>query len=1313
MNTEQRSTQSCSGTLFNKTVFIVCYLVWLNTSLSSQTPVYSGLAFSSPPHVTTFPFPKGNLPADKEWALFLAHGILTTYLPVIQQIQYLDPFEILTINWIEIEPYQLAIQSETASREIYSHIGIDYYIWGKIAWNGKDFVTTLWLFKGAELVNELNVTTPPENLAQKVTELVPVLLSKIGISVTIDEHEIARAFIGTNYPNLLNLGNSIKYFYQTQTVDRNRAAESRRLGTQCIEKITASDPNYSWGWSLSGLYKSYSDLGSANQDMLKSVRKNPKNMDAIQSLAYIAKTTGVSEYHQYQKQSVDINPSLLNNVYNYLFYFYEQSQYSAGIAEADRLIAFYQNQPNTAGLALADAFKGIYLIQQGVKTEIADCYQAALNIKPADYDLNLVSALNSFAAALEKTSDRKKQAVLYAKAYEIGQRVFPAPHPVMMDLLYDYAKFLINDQQIEQAQKVCNESLQLAGKLYGEESPETARCLTVLGTIEQFRSNYAKAVEYGQRSVKIFEESDQTKSDNYVVALRILGDALNFSGQFDQALANYQKARTIARDLGKTADEAVCLKSIGMLYYQMKDINKAESAFNEGLALVQYQPGQVELINSFNNNLAVIATDKGNPAKALEMYILSLANLEKFYGIQHPVLLATLLNISTGYMEQKNYIKAEPILIRALKICEANPVATTLDYPEILNNLGYLNSHLNRNTEAEMYYKKAIELKEKRYGSDAPAASAIYGSLASFYLKTNRYAAAEKYQGKAISACEKQFASLSAATDEQQKLRLAYETREALDLYFVYAARLMPDDAQIRTRAYNFWLYRKGLLLETQRSFTEYLSGSENQTTRQLFDALNAITSRLGNLYINGPVDNSADYQSAIADAEKKKENLEVKLSAQSARFSQQMLESRSGFIEISRALPTDAALVDLARIRFSVYKKDGSSEIWTWYYAFVIKNGLSAPELIELGDVARIDKVVSDLKRQITENRNAEDITLKAKAAYQQIFMPVIKSLTNVKVVYLTTDGLLSTIPFEIFIDDNGKFLIEKYNFNYLTSARDLVYSGSDVQSGKSVVFGNPDFDWQDPVMKTRTGGVRSLFDGIYFAPLASTASEANAVQMAIGSSQAVLYTGQQATQKNFLSVVSPKILHVATHGFFLNDNEVTVSEQQTRGMKKKAGSIESQMQAVSLPKIENPFLRSGLVFAGANRYLSPESADKTKGFTTAEDVLKMQLQGTELVALSACQTGLGDVKNGEGVFGLQRAFLMAGAQNLLMSMWEVPDKETQELIILFYQNWLRKGQSKADALRNARLQMIATTRERYGFAHPFYWGAFVLLGK
>jgi len=231
----------------------------------------------------------------------------------------------------------------------------------------------------------------------------------------------------------------------------------------------------------------------------------------------------------------------------------------------------------------------------------------------------------------------------------------------------------------------------------------------------------------------------------------------------------------------------------------------------------------------------------------------------------------------------------------------------------------------------------------------------------------------------------------------------------------------------------------------------------------------------------------------------------------------------------------------------------------------------------------------------------------------------------------------------------------------------------------------------------------------GLKFGRLPGTLKEVSIISSLIGQEKALLYTDKQALDEILMKTGTPGILHLATHGFFLEDQDLSSLQDDDRG------GLMSAMPVQKTPGVrvrhENPLLRSGIALAGANKALLKEG--QSQGIVTADKILELKLRGTDMVVLSACETGLGDVQSGEGVYGLRRAFIQAGAKSLVMSLWSVPDTETKEFMMLFYQNVLSGKMSKIQAFRNAVLQQKEVVKQRYGEAHPFFWAAFVFLGE
>jgi CHAT domain-containing protein len=291
-----------------------------------------------------------------------------------------------------------------------------------------------------------------------------------------------------------------------------------------------------------------------------------------------------------------------------------------------------------------------------------------------------------------------------------------------------------------------------------------------------------------------------------------------------------------------------------------------------------------------------------------------------------------------------------------------------------------------------------------------------------------------------------------------------------------------------------------------------------------------------------------------------------------------------------------------------------------------------------------------------------------------------------------VSPDGDLNLVPFDALIDPQGRYLLERYAITYLTTGRDLLRMqvARDSLSAPLIVadplFGEPAPPGDTPASDARSRTTGADPSARYFAPLAGTAAEGRAIKRLFP--EATLFTGRGASKAALQRAAAPRLLHIASHGFFLREASPAVAPGD----------------GAATAAVENPLLRSGLALAGANLTREPDN----DGSLTALEASGLNLWGTKLVTLSACDTGVGEVRNGEGVYGLRRAFVLAGAETLVMSLWPVSDYMTREMMTAYYTG-LRAGLGRGDALRKAKLGMLA----RPGRQHPFYWASFIQSGE
>ena len=401
----------------------------------------------------------------------------------------------------------------------------------------------------------------------------------------------------------------------------------------------------------------------------------------------------------------------------------------------------------------------------------------------------------------------------------------------------------------------------------------------------------------------------------------------------------------------------------------------------------------------------------------------------------------------------------------------------------------------------------------------------------------------------------------------------------------------------------------------------------------------------------------------------------------------------------------------------------------------------------VDLGEAAPINAAVAELHQLLAERRLAPQ---RLEPVLQRLgtllYAPLARHLTNVAHLIVCPDGQLGRLPFELLpVDAKGRCLVEDKLVTYVSSGREvarLPQPRAAVATTAPLVMGNPDFDFILPSSSRREEapikpgtpnaelGTNSLslltsaatpraqflsrsFRDFKFIPLPDSEHEARKAAAMLGTN-CVLRLGAAAREADLKVVNSPRVLHLATHGFFLTDQEF----KRTNGLADNfllAGSFPSgngfpARQGFAPPgqDWENPLIRCGIALAGANRATGITNALAEDGILTGLEAALLNLQATELVILSACDSGSGDVKIGEGVMSLRRAFTIAGAETVLASHWKVNDAATSALMTEFMRRW-RAGTPRGQAWREAQLSLL---RSR-DFANPYFWAAFTLTGQ
>jgi CHAT domain-containing protein len=499
------------------------------------------------------------------------------------------------------------------------------------------------------------------------------------------------------------------------------------------------------------------------------------------------------------------------------------------------------------------------------------------------------------------------------------------------------------------------------------------------------------------------------------------------------------------------------------------------------------------------------------------------------------------------------------------------------------------------------------------------------------------------------------------------------------------------NNQQAASLAFTTMLQRKGRILDILTNNFQILRQRVNDLqSLKLIDELSNIYNQLASLIYNKPEKLSLnEYRQQVTNLEEKAKQKENELSRRSAEF---RFQSQPINVEaIQKLIPSDSALVELVQYKPLNLKAPQKDRFGKPHYAAYILNSSGEPQGIDLGEAEKIETALNSFRQDVGDKYTPVDEQLKKKSARNLdkiVMQPIRKVLGNTRKILLSPDGALNQIPFEALVDENNKYLIENYSFTYLTSGRDLLrLQTSFLSKQPPVIMADPSFNKAAEVA-TIQNQTRSIdLSKLNIPPLPETAEEAKAIGslLSIGLGIGIEpLIGSQASKGNLQQLKSPKILHIATHGFFASSK------------KEDENTFE-----------DNPLLLSGLVLAGFRNH---QIGSNENGILTALETTSLNLLGTKLVVLSACDTGLGTDTTGEGIYGLRRALVIAGSESQVISLWKVDDNATKDLMVDYYKGILA-NRGRSEALRQTQLKML---RGELGkeYQHPYYWAAFIPSG-
>ena len=965
---------------------------------------------------------------------------------------------------------------------------------------------------------------------------------------------------------------------------------------------------------------------------------------------------------------------------------------------------------------------------QGKYEEAEPFYQRSLRLREKLFGPEhaaVASVLNNLAA-LEFNLGRYAEAEsMYTRALKIFEKTLGPDDTFVSTALNNLAGLYDFQGKYIEAEPLYRRALNIDERALGAESAGVALDLNNLATLFYHLGRYREAESLLERVLRINEKALSPDHRNLASALNNLAQIEVLEGKYREAEPLYQRAvRIYEKALGPDHPAvANALGNLAGLHVRQGEYAEAEPLYQRALRIREAAlgPDQTDVAVSLNN-LAALLVDQGKYAEAEPMYQRALRIFEMKLGMDHPNVASALDNLAQVYMIQGKIADAEPLYRRALSIQEK---ALGPEHPGVataLNNLALLFDQERKYAEAEPLYRRALRIDEAALGPDHPEVATDLNNLALLFDHQRKYADADPLFRRAFENLFQQFQYNFTYMSEKERLGFLATVADSFPVYFSFVHRNREREPQLAAFMYNLLLWEKGFIVGSVADLRRAVEASGDAEALNLLRQLTARRTAIAALLNAEPLDRTL-WRKQIDQLRAEANDIEKALVARSSVFQERKKLDRATWQQIRDALKPGEAAVEFACFDFYEMKWTGAR----YYVALVVtRESKDQPQYIVLGDGKQLEGEAVERFQQAVRTRGAlaePEAELPGADAYSLIWKPLEKVLDGKTRVYLSLDGVLNQIPLGIIAAPNGKLQMERYDLRLLSSTRDILRVPAQHLAASALLIGDPAFDLteeqqtvalrklamagQEPPVPVPDASAnarsRDLGKVAALPRLPATGEEVNAIAEIMRQHQwkTTVYTNEFALKRVVEQAGSQRVIHLATHGFFLPDQTI--------------GSDRTGPGEMRHAPMEDPMLRAGLYFAGADRTLAGKRASEglDNGVLTALEVGNVNLAGTELVVLSACNTGLGDVKNGEGVFGLRRALEEAGAQAVLMSLWSVPDRETLELMKRFYAKWV-SGMEMHQALNQAQLEMRESVRlSHHGRELPYYWGAFVLVGR
>jgi CHAT domain-containing protein/tetratricopeptide (TPR) repeat protein len=990
--------------------------------------------------------------------------------------------------------------------------------------------------------------------------------------------------------------------------------------------------------------------------------------------------------------------------------FYREGEFEKAAAAAERHTAALEKvfgigtNETADGYALQAKFYG----RAGNATKSRAAREKALRIlsttRSRKPELDSGSLL-SLAMASSDLDEFDVAADLAIRATAILQQEGCECHPIYSSVLASLAPKSSDEGRPRQEERCLELGLWAATKAFGEESSERLDFLIALASVRQARQRFLEGAALYETAIAIGEKASDRDERRLATCSQAAALCRELAGDYAKAEAIGRKAaESVARIAGPQSQDAVdILQILARACAHQGKWEEAESFAKQSLTIVDQRCGELsEEASVARQTLALV------------------------------------------YALQERCEEAEGLIRKSLAASEMHKHSVD-DVILYASSLAHLLWSAGKHDEARQIFERTISTAKKAWGKDDARIAIIEANLAANYSYQGKYEEAETLTRQSLERLR------SALGEDHPKLAILY-----INLATIEAAQGRWAEAAENNEigCHGMAQHMRGQLavlppVEQLRLLRgQHAIGYQAALTMGMLQRSNPRICTLSAGWLtNGK---------AIAHEASARQS---QMAVQTAAHGQDIAAAPWVDIDTVRAhIPPAAVFIDIARFDVFDYGARRKGEDWkpARYAAWIVPpQGKGSVEVVDLGEAAAIDAAVAayrDTLRAASGDKGAvanggeakaeQVLTASAKPLVDKVLQPIMAGVRaagceqSATELIISPDGELWLVPWAALPLEDGRYLVEKYVTETVTSGRDLLPSDEKVEVFESLVFANPSFDLSatelvkavraidapdespappaDTLIAAASAGQRSVSEIGRVEPLPASVGEARRVAGGIEDltgKKPRVFLQDRALEERVKRARSPHILHFATHGFVLPDQVASVARIEQQSMLSSPDRAIQGLTSEAGEPLEDPLLRCGLLLAGCNAAATDRPEGVDDGCLTGKEIVALDLRGTKLVVLSACETGLGRVQYGEGVAGLRQAFLIAGAEAVLASLWQVSDSDAAALVSRFFAK-LADSQKNAFALREAQLDMIRKRRKEKGAAHPVAWAAFQVTG-